>query len=41
MPCEKYKSLKQRNLCFATDGWKDWSNIKPTKSNKKQNEKRK
>lgn len=28
MPCSKYKSTKQRKLCFATDGWKDWSKIK-------------
>jgi len=28
MPCEKYKSKKQRSLCFATKGWKDFSKIK-------------
>jgi hypothetical protein len=28
MPCEKYKSPGQRNLCFQTKGWKDWSSVK-------------
>lgn len=28
MPCNKYKSKEQRNLCFATDSWKNWENIK-------------
>ena len=27
MPCSKYKG-KQRRLCFATKGFKDWSKIK-------------
>lgn len=28
MPCGKYKSKKQRGLCFATKEWKDWTGIK-------------
>ena len=28
MPCGKYKSKRQRNLCFATDEWKDWKGVK-------------
>ena len=28
MPCSKYKSEKQRRLSFATEGWKNWDNIK-------------
>jgi hypothetical protein len=28
MPCNSYKSEKQRNLCFATDEWTNWNNIK-------------
>lgn len=27
MPCSKYKG-NQRKLCFATSGWKDWTQIK-------------
>lgn len=39
MPCSKYKSPKQKALCFATDGFKDWSKIKldSTKLKKKKN----
>jgi len=33
MPCKKYKSKKQRNLCFATKEWKDFSMIKKIKKN--------
>ena len=32
MPCEKYKSKKQRGLCYLTKGWKDFSKVKKTKS---------
>jgi len=42
MPCKKYKSKKQRNLCFATEGWTNWKNIKKplsSKLNKKTNKK--
>ena len=28
MPCKKYKSKKQRKLCFLTKGWKDFSKVK-------------
>lgn len=28
MPCGKYKSKRQRGLCFATNEWKDWKGIK-------------
>jgi len=35
MPCSKYKSKKQKALCFATDEWKDWSKIKKKKGKKK------
>lgn len=30
MPCSKYEG-KQRRLCFATHGWKDWSKIRKPK----------
>lgn len=28
MPCSKYKSKKQRGLCYLTKGWKDWNKVK-------------
>ena len=31
MPCSKYKSKKQRALCFATNEWKDFSKVKKKK----------
>lgn len=31
MPCTKYKSEAQRNLCFATKEWTDWKAIKKQK----------
>jgi hypothetical protein len=31
MPCKKYKSKKQRGLCFATNEWKDFSKLKKKK----------
>lgn len=31
MPCSKYKSKRQRGLCFVTKGWTDWSKIKKKK----------
>lgn len=35
MPCGKYKSKKQRGLCFLTKGWKDWSKVKIKKTRKR------
>ena len=35
MPCEKYKSPKQRNLCFMTNGWKDFSKVRNINKPKK------
>ena len=37
MPCKKYKG-KQRKLCFSTNEWKNWDDIRSKlgyKSNKK------
>lgn len=34
MPCKKYKSKKQRKLCFATKEWTDWSEIRKKKKKK-------
>jgi hypothetical protein len=34
MPCSKYKSKKQRGLCFLTNEWTDFSRVKK-KSKKK------
>lgn len=31
MPCEKYKSEAQKNLCFATKEWTDWKGIREFK----------
>lgn len=31
MPCEKYKSKKQRGLCYLTKGFKDFSKVKKGK----------
>jgi hypothetical protein len=28
MPCSKYKSKKQRGLCYVTKGWKDFSRVR-------------
>ena len=28
MPCGKHKRKRQRGLCFATSGWKDWNDIR-------------
>ena len=28
MPCGKYKSKKQRGLCFLTKEWSDFSKVK-------------
>ena len=39
MPCSKYKSEAQRNLCFATKDWTDWKGIREFK--KKHEEKKK
>lgn len=36
MPCSKYKSKRQRGLCYATKGWKDWSKIRGIKKMKLQ-----
>lgn len=27
-PCSKYKSKKQRGLCYATNEWSNWGNLK-------------
>lgn len=35
MPCKKYKSKKQRKLCYLTDEWKDWSKVRKLKMEKK------
>lgn len=37
MPCKSYKPRKQRALCFATKGWKDWSKIRKLKRRSKKN----
>lgn len=31
MPCDKYKSEAQKNLCFATHEWTNWKAIKTQK----------
>ena len=41
MPCSKYKSSKQRKLCFATHGWKDWDFLRRSEENGIQNKKEK
>jgi hypothetical protein len=28
MPCSRYKSKKQRGLCYLTHGWKNWEKVK-------------
>ena len=34
MPCTKYKSKKQKKLCYLTREWSDWSKIKYIKKEK-------
>lgn len=34
MPCNKYKSKKQRGLCYLTKEWKDWSKVGKVKKRK-------
>ena len=36
MPCSEYKG-KQRALCFATDGWSDWTQVKISDKHKSGN----
>lgn len=37
MPCAKYKSKKQRGLCYSTRGWKDWKKVRNPDLKKKHN----
>lgn len=32
MPCSKYKSKKQRGLCYLTKGWTDFTKVTRVRS---------
>lgn len=35
MPCSKYKSKKQRGLCYLTNSWTSWAKVKTIKHKRK------